>query len=170
MKDKILALRAEGKSYNEIKAILGCSKSTISFHCGEGQKEKNKIRAASFRLKNPVLRKIDNFINRGVSVKCRDFQRNRDLGIYTNGRQFLFNIKDVLNKIGENPKCYLTGREIDLSKPNTYHFDHIIPVANGGDSNLDNLGITCRSVNIAKGTLSVDDFILLCKEVVKYNQ
>ena len=170
MKDRILTLRGEGKTYNEIKAILGCSKSTISFHCGEGQKEKNRIRAASFRRNNPVIRKIDNFINRGVSVKCRDFQRNRELGTYTNGRQFLFNVKDVLNKIGESPKCYLTGRAIDLSKPNTYHFDHIISVANGGDSTLDNLGIACKSANIAKGTLSVDDFILLCNEVIKYNQ
>ena len=39
MKDKILKLREEGKSYKEIMNILGCSKGTISYHCGEGQKK-----------------------------------------------------------------------------------------------------------------------------------
>ena len=40
MKDQILLLRAEGKSYREIEKLLGCSKGTISFHCGDGQKQK----------------------------------------------------------------------------------------------------------------------------------
>jgi len=44
MKEKILELRNEGKSYREIQKILGCSKSTISYHCGNGQKEKTKNR------------------------------------------------------------------------------------------------------------------------------
>ena len=33
MKDKILELRKKGLSYNEIVEELGCSKSTISYHC-----------------------------------------------------------------------------------------------------------------------------------------
>lgn len=33
MKEKILKLRKEGLTYNEIKEKLGCSKSTISYHC-----------------------------------------------------------------------------------------------------------------------------------------
>jgi len=32
VKDRILALLAEGKTYREIIAILGCAKSTISYH------------------------------------------------------------------------------------------------------------------------------------------
>jgi predicted transcriptional regulator len=39
--DNIVRLRAEGKSYTEIKNELGCSKGTISYHLGAGQKEKN---------------------------------------------------------------------------------------------------------------------------------
>ena len=42
MKDEILKLRSEGKTYSEIKKELGCSKSTISYYCGKGQKEKAK--------------------------------------------------------------------------------------------------------------------------------
>ena len=33
MKEQIIKLRKEGKTYNEIKAIVGCAKSTISYHC-----------------------------------------------------------------------------------------------------------------------------------------
>lgn len=33
MKENILELRANGKSYNEISKILNCSKSTISYYC-----------------------------------------------------------------------------------------------------------------------------------------
>ena len=43
-KENILKLRKEGKSYGEIQKILGCSKSTISYHLGEGQIEKTGVR------------------------------------------------------------------------------------------------------------------------------
>jgi hypothetical protein len=33
LKKQIVKLRLEGKTYNEIKDILNCSKSTISYHC-----------------------------------------------------------------------------------------------------------------------------------------
>jgi DNA-binding CsgD family transcriptional regulator len=33
LKEKILSLRSEGKTYDEIKKALNCSKATISYHC-----------------------------------------------------------------------------------------------------------------------------------------
>ena len=42
--EKILALRAKGFSYRKIQQKLNCSKSTISYHLGKGQKEKAKKR------------------------------------------------------------------------------------------------------------------------------
>lgn len=39
-KENILKLRGEGKSYREIQNILGCSKGTIAYHLGDGQKQK----------------------------------------------------------------------------------------------------------------------------------
>ena len=65
-----------------------------------------------------------------------------------------------------NPHCYLTGRPIDLLKPKSYHCDHIIPVSKGGLASLDNLALACKDANIAKGNLSIDDFISLCKEIL----
>jgi len=41
-KEQIFKLRSEGKSYREIQEILGCSKGTIAYHLGSGQKEKTR--------------------------------------------------------------------------------------------------------------------------------
>ena len=43
-KEKIIELRSQGKTYLEIQNILGCSKSTIAYHVGSGQKQKTKDR------------------------------------------------------------------------------------------------------------------------------
>lgn len=40
IKEKILKLKSEGKSYREIQKILNCSKGTIAYHLGDGQKQK----------------------------------------------------------------------------------------------------------------------------------
>jgi len=44
MKNKILELSASGMNYTQIKEELGCSKGTISYYLGEGQKEKTLAR------------------------------------------------------------------------------------------------------------------------------
>lgn len=72
MKEQILKLRAEGKTFNEIKNTLGCSKSTISYYCSEGQKEKNLQRTKKKRagLAGEPLKLItDTCIRCGTKVK-----------------------------------------------------------------------------------------------------
>jgi hypothetical protein len=49
MKQKILELRSEGKTYAQIVRILGCSKGTISYHLGEGVKRRALNRQACAR-------------------------------------------------------------------------------------------------------------------------
>ena len=39
-KEDILKLRSEGKSYRQIEKELGCSKSLISYHCGNGNEKR----------------------------------------------------------------------------------------------------------------------------------
>lgn len=43
-KDQILNLRKQGKTYQEICNILGCSKSTVSYYCDPKGREKVKDR------------------------------------------------------------------------------------------------------------------------------
>jgi IS30 family transposase len=66
-KEEILRLRAEGMSYNQIAEQLGCSKGTVSYHIGFGQKEKTK------NIQGRNREAINNYI-RGVkeSTPCAD--------------------------------------------------------------------------------------------------
>ena len=51
LKEKIIALAEQGWSYNMIKRRLNCSKSTISYHLGDGQKDKAYARVRKQRDK-----------------------------------------------------------------------------------------------------------------------
>lgn len=44
VKKQIIKLRSEGKSYNEIVALLGCSKSTVAYHSCEKTRANNNSR------------------------------------------------------------------------------------------------------------------------------
>lgn len=79
----------------------------------------------------------------------------------------IITIEDIINKFGENPKCYLTGTSIDINNPSTFEFDHIIPVSRGGTSSLDNLGICIKQANRAKERMTPDEFFNLCKLVLE---
>lgn len=55
----IKRLREQGKSYREIQDELGCSKGTISYHVGEGQKNKTLQRSQKRRTEmRSVVAKI----------------------------------------------------------------------------------------------------------------
>lgn len=54
--DKIIKLHKEGKSYRQIQTLLKCSKGTIAYHLGVGQKEKTAGR------KKKQLTKIRQYI------------------------------------------------------------------------------------------------------------
>lgn len=173
MKEKILKLRQEGKSYREIQKILGCSKSTVAYHCDDKQKENNKKRVKKRRdSAHPALRKVENFIGRKkIKNACEKFQMRDGSGRVDSMSdvKISFKVEDVLNKFGDSPKCYLTGRPIDWNDSSSYSFDHIIPASKGGLNTLDNLQLTCPEANFAKRDLTVEQFIDFCKEVLKHN-
>lgn len=151
-RNKILELRNEGKSYREIEKILGCSRSVIAYHCEPRIREKSAARTREFRKNNVLLTKIRRFKR----------QKNRQGQIVGGGS---FSYDDAMRKI-QDQKCYLTGRFVDFSQAKSYHLDHIVPVSKGGQRNIDNLGLTCKEANQAKGDLMLDEFIDLCKDVL----
>jgi 5-methylcytosine-specific restriction endonuclease McrA len=188
VKNQILELRNKGYSYDYISKKLNCSKGTICYHCGEGQKNKVRLRQLKNRgLKNPLHNKIQVFLYK--KYKNKNKIRKNKTSIYNilnkkittfhkiyNGRKcikkekFMFTEKELLKKIGENPKCYLTGKSIDLLDSKSYQLDHIIPRSKGGPNSLDNCQIACKEANYAKGNLMLDEFFELCKSVLKYNK
>lgn len=166
--NNIIKLRNKGKSYSEIQKILGCSKGTISYHCGEGQKEKSKSRLRKRRktLKGLIEHKIYNFGRKIIIGRIRSFKRGGTSKKKTTGK---FKYNSAYNNIINNPICYLTGRKIDLSNSKSYELDHIIPPRKGGKNTLKNMGLSCRDANQGKNDLTVREFIKLCKEVCEWN-
>ena len=70
MKEQILQLREQGKTYDEIKEQLGCSKGTIAYHCGEGQKEKTK--EANNRRRERNRQWLENLKSQLKCEKCKE--------------------------------------------------------------------------------------------------
>jgi 5-methylcytosine-specific restriction endonuclease McrA len=185
MKEDILKLRAEGRSYNEIQKLLGCSKSTIAYHCGKGQKDKTKKRQNK-RRQNVLLAKIDRFKykqkgetsdvtkdskdRKDVVESIRKFQK-RDNSVKKSVNKNIettFTWEDVIEKYGENTFCYLSGEELNLFDTN-YQLDHIIPASRGGSNGFSNLGITHKIVNQMKGDLTPEELIDWCKKILTFN-
>jgi len=172
-REDILRLRSQGLSYKEIEKALGCSRSTISYHCGKSGSEKKRVKS---QKKSPLCKKVGAFkarcsksswTNFRSKIKC--FKRRAN---YNNRHRVKvknpYTCEDVVNKLGVKPRCYLTGKLINLNKPDTYNLDHIIPVSRGGTNELDNLQITCVEANSAKGNLTLKEFHSLCRRVLNW--
>lgn len=172
MKEQIMKLRKEGKTFNEIKQILKCSKSTISYHCSDEQKEKTKKRTKK-RRENIIISKLERFKNRKYKSnkeRIRKFNKrdNNVKGSVNKNLEYKFTFKDVITKFGYETICYLSGEKINLNE-DTYHFDHIIPSSRGGDNSLNNLGITHEIVNVMKNDLTPEELIFWCVKILKHN-
>lgn len=62
-------------------------------------------------------------------------------------------------------RCALTGRQL---LPHTAALDHILPASRGGEHKAGNMQFLDRSVNRAKHTLTNEEFVALCREVVQW--
>jgi len=77
MKEQILKLRKEGKTYKEIVEKVGCSKGTVAYHCGKGQKEKASKRQKTLKdrkkksIKTPdsIIKKMQPLYNSGLTAQ-----------------------------------------------------------------------------------------------------
>jgi CRISPR/Cas system Type II protein with McrA/HNH and RuvC-like nuclease domain len=74
-------------------------------------------------------------------------------------------LRQLLEK--QQYRCFFTGRRLD---PETASVDHMLPVSRGGCHTIDNVCIAHMDVNRAKGTLTVDEFIEMCREVVEWSE
>ena len=184
LKNRIIELRNKGYLYSRISKELNCSIGTICYYVGKNQKEKNKLRARKRRNTNPLSCKLAEFkhnrikdnsskkhacdIKELICFKISKFHRGKTKGVFRM-KDANFTVEDVIAKIGENPKCYLTGDMIDINSPRTYHFDHIIPRSRGGTNTLDNLGICTKRANLSKNDMTKDEYIEHCKKVLLHN-
>lgn len=70
MKDEIFRLHRIGYSYGEIQKELGCSKGTISYHLGLGQKEKTLTRNKDKR--NKIRKYIQECKTGKACIDCKE--------------------------------------------------------------------------------------------------
>ncbi len=181
LRQQIEELRQDGKTYNQIKSELGCSTGTISYHLKPEQKEKTLARQRKRRkVVHPYKIKLERFINptkkpttNKQTHKWKSLIRDKIKRFSTTKGikqvELKFTTEDIINKFGENPKCYITGDDIDIYSPRTYNFDHIIPRSRGGDNTIDNLGICTKQANQAKHDMTPEELIEFCKKVLEHN-
>ena len=65
----------------------------------------------------------------------------------------------------QNYRCALTGHHLT---PNNASLDHMVPVSRGGAHTIENMQVVLTKVNHAKGTMTQDEFIQLCRKVVAW--
>jgi CRISPR/Cas system Type II protein with McrA/HNH and RuvC-like nuclease domain len=74
--------------------------------------------------------------------------------------------RDLLSLVErQGMRCAYSGRALS---PETASIDHIIPVSRGGSLAIDNLAVVDGQVNAAKGTLSLDEFVQMCRDVTAH--
>lgn len=121
-------------------------------------KEKQKQRQVKYlstkRDSDPLFdlrRRIDSFTRKGAGPKTN------------------ITTEQFFEKFGKNPVCYLTGQPINLNDLKSFALDHIIPRCQGGSNELSNMGLCSPMANTCKSGYSLDQFIVLCKQISSFH-
>lgn len=103
MKEEILNLRKNGKTYNEIREILGCSKGTISYHCSNNSLNGSIVKKVEKEKRYCIICGIEITSKRIETTTCskscgsysqmnrqyRNFIRDWKLGLVSGGNEEL---------------------------------------------------------------------------------
>lgn len=65
----------------------------------------------------------------------------------------------------QHGRCVLSGRRLNGRVNKQVALDHIIPKSKGGQTSLDNLRWTTYEINIAKGTMTDEALLTLCRDI-----
>ena len=82
------------------------------------------------------------------------------------GRQRAVSTADLLNLLeAQRYRCALSGR---LLEPANAAMDHVLPVSRRGRHSIENIQLLEKAVNRAKGTMTNDEFLAMCRDVVAW--
>lgn len=145
MKESILKLRKEGKTYNEIIKLIGCSKSLISYYCNPNSKE--TIKKGKENRKNGIYlkrvsknenclncnSKIENHGKKYCCQKCSSHHRSKLTYEYYLNNQLEFSDKLYYTRClkpyildEQDNKCNICFCDnIHNNKPLVFILDHI---------------------------------------------
>ncbi len=62
-------------------------------------------------------------------------------------------------------RCAISGRQLS---PESASLDHIVPLSRGGEHGIGNVWIVDHVVNTAKGTLTVEEFVSMCRDITNH--
>lgn len=105
-REDIVRLRSEGKTYREIQQSLGCSKGTISYHLGDGQKRKTGERSQKRRTEIRLM--IAKIKEDAGCIDCKimypyyvlDFDHVNGLKVENVGQMvYWHSVEDILKEI-----------------------------------------------------------------------
>lgn len=82
------------------------------------------------------------------------------------GRHRAICTRDLLNLLNaQKRRCALSGRVLE---PANAAMDHILPVSRGGRHSIENVQLLEKALNRAKGTMTNEEFIGMCRAVVAW--
>lgn len=185
-RDEVLKLRSKGLGYTEISRIVGCTPSTAFYLDHPEYREKIRTRinnnpVAVLKRKLASFNRIKKKANKPPAQSSILIRLKQKMAafFYEKGKEktqeeieskMEISYDELIVRLQENPKCYLTGVDIDLNKPSTYQLDHMIPRCRGGQNTLENMGLCTKEANMAKNDMTPDEFINFCKLVVANSQ
>jgi 5-methylcytosine-specific restriction endonuclease McrA len=97
--------------------------------------------------------------SRGTAIRSEEFSgTGKPTGV--------INTANVLRLLAwQGYRCALTGRPLT---PDTASLDHIVPVRDGGEHTIENVQVLHKEINRAKSTLTHEQFVQMCREVVNH--
>ena len=173
---EIIKFRNLGYSYTQICEKLNCSKSTVAYWCNDTEKDNVKRRKLKIEpWVRQLISNISKFKARKVSKlnrKSNDWNMKlrsavKDFCKRSNMKNW--GHKELISKFGTKTKCYLTGKDIDITTDD-YNLDHIVPICKGGTGDLDNVGITIPNANASKSGMTLEEYLQLCEDVLRYHK
>jgi hypothetical protein len=154
LRNEIIELQKNGKNKWEIMNILNLSQNKYHYlNLNDDQIEKRQewVRAFNLKQRQKPFFKLENNIQR--------FQKKSFC-------EKPFHAKDVIEKFGESPVCYLTGLPIDYENTETYQLDHFIPLSAGGNSSLENLRLCHPIANAMKRDFDMETLLRFCQLII----
>lgn len=172
--NKAIELKNQGLKYYQIKKELGCSNFALKYNLGKEEKNSNSSSLNKrIQLFQRNINKIPNYqsqISQNKDIKKqlkRRILKFRRKTYKDDQLSETFTLEQFLEKVGKNPKCYLTNDLINLKDYNSWKLDHILPRSKGGDNSLENCGLTTSQANSSKYTDTLEEHVKYCEKVLK---
>ena len=178
LQTRINDLYWDGLSNRAISKECDCTEKMVEFYLNRLMSKVNHKRrkTPAYKAKHKPRSKIPKyFIDRVTSFKKRKSETaeekytkvlKRRIYTFTKGNN-MFTPKELLEKISKEPKCWITGKSIELKDTSSWQLDHKVPKSQGGENTLENCDIATKDANSCKGPLLMEDFISICIQTLE---